>query len=75
MSSNRRKDFRARSVLRWLRAKLRQDPHFISVLKQIIDELPGEIPDNILFDQLKPYISTPWPPSLGSRPSVSPGER
>jgi hypothetical protein len=72
MSYNRQKDFRARSALRWLRAKLRQDANFISVLKQIIDEIPGEIPDNMLFDQLKPRISSPWPPSLGSRPSVSP---
>jgi len=71
MRSKRRKVFTPQSVIRWLRAKLRQDPWFISTLRQIIDEIPGEISDDDLFELVKPSLSRSWPPS-DDVPSISP---
>lgn len=71
MKSKRRKVFTPQRVIRWLRAKLRQDPTFMDVLKKLIDEVPEEISDDTLFELLKPALSHPWPPSPDSLARIS----
>lgn len=72
MKSKRRKVFTPQRVIRWLRAKLRQDHGFVFTLEQIIDEFPEEISEDTLFELLKPRLSYPWPPQkTASLPTVS----
>ena len=41
-------------LLKSIKAKLEEEPDFLYTLKNLIDEIPGEIPDDYLFEALKP---------------------